>query len=119
MKKDLDISDSMERFELARRVLTVAGIVFWLLCLMSVEDKVFWAIGIMLPCIPLISNRTIVLYTYMICTVAYVIVGITVLHIIWQFIPHLACCVCLIGDSLISGAIKEVDKFEQDIKKRL
>lgn len=101
--------------EKAKKILAVAFLVFWILCLVQVDNnKILWAIGLLLPFIPgflpVPGNKTIAHCIYLACTVIYIIVSVILTHRLFEYVPHLACCICLIAESLISEAIRGLDK---------
>ena len=111
-------NDYIERLEFMKKLFGISGVVFWLLSLVSVEPGALMFIGMVMPMLVVAaaSNKPAVLYVYAICTVVYVVIAIILTHRFFNFTPHLACCVCVIGDLLMAGTVEKAEKCYFDLE---
>ena len=108
--------DYIERLILAHKLLVVSAILFWVLCIFSMEPEPIWGVGLVLPVFAIMVDRPKELVVYFVTMMVYIVVSLFLSHQVYDFVPHVACSVCVIGDSLLSRAISIVEKCQADLE---
>lgn len=111
-----------------KKLTAYSAVLFWLLCWITPEaDKLIKGLGVSLPWLSIFvsipfmifldpeSKReaSIVTYSYVVCTVLYVII-VSVLRMNYiNQVPHLACCVSVISAGALHDIMKDFEKEKQ------
>lgn len=116
--KDINSYDYIEKLELAEKILGNFVLLFWFASIFSVEPGVIWFIGILLPALYISSKKPKTLLILLLCTILYIITATVITHKFFCFLPHLACCICCVVESLLIDSLKKVEQCDYNLREK-